>query len=200
MGHARTYTAFDIIRRYLEYRGYKVKFVVNITDIHDDIIKKANEEGIPFTQLTEKFIKIFMDDMDALHIKRATANPKVTEHIPEIIGMVKALEKNGYAYETDDGVYYDISKFKDYGKLARIKIKEQKTGTRVETDKYEKEKAMDFALWKKAKPGEPSWDSPWGPGQARMAHRVQRDEQQAPGRANRCPCRRSGFDFSASRE
>jgi len=164
IGHARTYIAFDIIRRYLEYRGFKVNFVVNLTDIHDDIIRKANEEGVPFKQLTEKFIKIFMQDMNALHVKPATANPKVSEHIPEIIEMVKTLQEKGFAYETDDGVYYDISKFNDYGKLAHIKIKEQKTGTRVETDKYEKEKAMDFALWKKAKPGEPSWDSPWGKG------------------------------------
>ncbi|MFH1586782.1 MAG: cysteine--tRNA ligase [Candidatus Diapherotrites archaeon] len=164
IGHAKTYVSFDIIRRYLEYRGYKVTYVVNITDIHDDIIKKANEQGTTIFELADKNIELFFKDLDQLGIKKADQNPRVTEVIPEIIEMVKTLQDKGFAYETDDGIYYGISKFKDYGKLSGVKIDKQKTGTRVDTDKYEKEKAMDFALWKKAKEGEPSWGSPWGKG------------------------------------
>lgn len=164
IGHARTYTAFDIIRRYLEWKGYKVTYVVNITDVHDDMIKQAGKEGITIFELADKNIKIFMKDIEALGIKKPTETPRVTEHINEIIGMVKTLQEKGFAYETDDGVYFQVSKFKGYGKLSHIKVKKSVTGTRVETDKYEKDNPMDFALWKKAKPGEPSWKSPWGQG------------------------------------
>jgi cysteinyl-tRNA synthetase len=164
VGHARTYIAFDIIRRYIEYKGLKVNKIVNITDIHDDMIKQANKQGITIFELAERNIKLFMEDMQKLGIKKATVYPRVTEHIKEIIEMVKVLEKKGFAYETDDGVYFDISKFENYGKLGRVKTTAQKTGTRVETDKYDKENAQDFAVWKKAKPDEPSWDSPWGKG------------------------------------
>ena len=164
IGHARTYTAFDIIRRYLEYRGYKVKYVVNITDVHDDMIAKANEQGISIFELAERNIALFMEDIEALGIKRPDVMPRVTMHMNEIIEMVKALQQKGYAYETGDGVYFSIRKFRDYGKLAKVKVKKSVTGTRVETDKYAKDNPMDFALWKKAKPGEPSWPSPWGEG------------------------------------
>jgi cysteinyl-tRNA synthetase len=164
IGHARTYIAFDIIRRYFEYRGFKVHYVVNITDVHDDMIKQANKEGITIFELAEKNIPLFLKDLDALGIKMPDKMPRVTEHIKEIIEMVKVLQENGFAYETEDGVYFKISKFKNYGKLSRIKIKKSIGGTRVETDKYDKENPMDFALWKKAKPGEVFWDSPWGKG------------------------------------
>lgn len=164
IGHAKTYAAFDIIRRYLEYRGYKVDYVVNITDVHDDMIKKANELGITIFELGEKNTKLFFEDMARLRVKPADNYPKVTEHIKEIIELIKILEEKGFAYETDDGVYFKVSNFKNYGKLSGIKVEEEITGTRVETDKYEKEQAMDFALWKKEKPGEPSWESPWGKG------------------------------------
>ncbi|MBS3063403.1 MAG: cysteine--tRNA ligase [Candidatus Diapherotrites archaeon] len=164
IGHARTYTAFDVIRRYLEYSGYKVRYVVNLTDVHDDMIKRANEQGITIFELAEKNIKLFFKDMDALGIKPANENPRVTEHIKEIIDTIQALEKNGFAYETEDGVYYSVTRFKGYGRLSGIKLDKRVTGTRVETDKYEKENVTDFALWKKAKPGEPSWESPWGQG------------------------------------
>ncbi len=164
IGHARTYTAFDLIRRYLEWKEYRVTYVVNITDIHDDMISQANKDGITIFQLAERNIKIFMDDLQALGIKRPTEMPRVTGHILEIIEMVKALQQKGFAYETDDGVYFKISKFSGYGRLSNIKVKKGVTGTRVETDKYEKENPMDFALWKKAKDGEPSWPSPWGEG------------------------------------
>ena len=164
IGHARTYIAFDFIRRYLEYRGFKVKFVCNITDIHDSMIEEANKQNITIFDLAKKNIKLFFKDMDGLGVKKADVYPRVTEHIKEIINLVKKLEKNGLAYETDDGVYFNVAKFKGYGKLSNIKLEKEKTGTRVETDKYEKEAARDFALWKKEKPGEPSWESPWGKG------------------------------------
>ena len=164
IGHARTYIAFDIIRRYLEYRGFKVKFVMNLTDVHDDMIKRANKEGISIFELGEKNIELFFKDLKALKIKKADVYPRVTKEIPAIIETVKKLVEKGYAYETNDGVYFDVGKFSDYGKLSGIKFKSGKTGTRVDTDKYDKKQAQDFALWKKEKPGEPSWDSPWGKG------------------------------------
>lgn len=164
IGHARTYVAFDIIRRYMEWRGYKVKFVMNITDVHDDMIKRAGEMGITIFELADRNIALFFKDMDELGIKHSDKNPRVTEVIPEIVDAVKTLQKKGYAYETADGVYFSVAKFKGYGKLSRLKAKEAKTGTRVDTDKYEKRSASDFALWKKSKEGEPSWESPWGKG------------------------------------
>ncbi len=164
IGHARTYIAFDIIRRYLEFKGFNVKFVMNITDVHDDMIKRANEEGISIFQLGDKNIKLFFKDMNALDIKPASKYPRVTEEIPAIIEAVQKLVEKGYAYETDDGVYFDVSKFPEYGKLSGIKFKQGITGTRVDTDKYEKKQAQDFAVWKKAKPNEPFWDSPFGKG------------------------------------
>jgi len=164
IGHARTYIAFDIIRRYLEFSGYKVRFVMNITDVHDDMIKKANEEGITIFDLGERNIALFFKDMDSLHIKKADFYPRVTKEINAIIEIIKKLQEKGFAYETEDGVYFEVSKFSDYGKLSGIKLKQGKTGTRVNTDKYEKKQAQDFVLWKKEKPGEPSWESPWGKG------------------------------------
>ncbi len=164
IGHARTYIAFDIIRRYLEYRGFKVRFVMNLTDVHDDMIKRANKEGISIFELGEKNIELFFKDMKSLEIKSADFYPRVTKEIKAIIETVKKLVEKGYAYETKDGVYFEVSKFPDYGKLSGIKFKSGKTGTRVDSDKYEKKQAQDFALWKKEKPGEPSWNSPWGKG------------------------------------
>ena len=164
IGHARTYIAFDIIRRYFEWKGLKVKLVVNITDVHDDMIKTANAQNITIFELAEKYSKIFFNDMKALKIKEASVYPRVTQEIGAIIETIKLLEKKGYAYETADGLYFDISKFKEYGKLSGVKPHKGITGTRVETDKYDKRKVQDFALWKKEKPNEPSWESPWGKG------------------------------------
>ncbi|MCR4368308.1 MAG: cysteine--tRNA ligase [archaeon] len=164
IGHARTYTAFDIIRRYLEYKDFKVNYVVNITDVHDDMIKEAGKQGITIFALADKNIELFMKDLKELGIKEPTKMPRVTQHIKEIIYMVERLQEKGVAYETDDGVYFAIEKFSDYGKLGNVKVKKSVTGTRVETDKYDKENPMDFALWKKSKEGEPSWPSPWGAG------------------------------------
>lgn len=164
LGHASTYISFDIIHRALEYLGYDVKLVVNLTDVHDDMIKVANERGITIFELADQYIKLYMQDLKSLHILPADVYPRVMEHIDEIIAMVKKLQDKGYAYETDDGVYFDVAKFSEYGKLSGIKIEQGKSGERVETDKYDKENVADFALWKKAKEGEPSWDSPWGKG------------------------------------
>ena len=164
IGHARTYVAYDVIRRYLEFKGFKVRFIVNITDVHDDMIKRAQELNTTIFDLAEKNIKLFFKDMKELGVKEADSNPRVTEVIPEIIEMIQELEKKGFSYETEDGVYFKISKFPDYGRLSKIKVIESKTGTRVETDKYDKENPHDFALWKKQKPNEPFWSSQWGKG------------------------------------
>ncbi len=164
IGHARTYIAFDIIRRYLEYRKFRVKYVVNITDVHDDMIKTANELGISIFELGKKYSEEFFKEMKILKVKQADVYPRVTEEIDEIIKLIEKLVQKKLAYETDDGVYFKVEKFSDYGKLSGIKIEKGKTGTRIQTDKYEKNNVQDFVLWKKAKPNEPAWDSPWGKG------------------------------------
>jgi cysteinyl-tRNA synthetase len=164
LGHASTYIAFDIIRRAFEYLGYDVKYVVNLTDIHDDMIKQANKQGISLIELADKNIEQYMADLEALNILPADEYPRVTEHVEDIVDTVEILSDKGFGYETEDGVYYKVSEFADYGKLSGVKMEQHKTGERIETDKYDKDTAADFALWKKSKPGEPSWDSPWGDG------------------------------------
>ncbi len=163
LGHARTYVAFDVIRRYLEHKGYMVLMVMNFTDIDDKIIRRANETGEDPKELAEKFLRYFLEDMRALKIKPADIYPRVTEHIEEIIDFVRKLEDRGYAYEGSDGVYFEVQKFGDYGKLSGIKLEELRQGARVEPGEGKKN-PEDFALWKKAKPGEPKWPSPWGEG------------------------------------
>lgn len=164
LGHARSYVNFDLLKRVLTYNGFKVTHILNITDVHDDMIKKAKELGITIFDLSKKYTTLFLKDMKGLNIIPADHYPKVTEHINEIIEMTKILLDKGYAYRGEDGsVYFRVLKFKDYGKLSGVKLKKAKTGTRVETDKYEKEEAVDFALWKSTK-DKPYWDSPWGKG------------------------------------
>jgi len=163
LGHAVTYIRFDFIRRYLEFLGYKVKFVMNITDIHDDILKKSRELMIKPKTLADKYTKEFFKDIESLKIKKAFKYPRVSDHLKEIINLIKVLIKKGYAYETSDGVYFSVSKFKSYGKLSGRKVEEALTGTRIKTDKYEKEEVVDFALWKKEN-DEWLFDSPWGKG------------------------------------
>ncbi|NJE42191.1 cysteine--tRNA ligase [Thermococcus sp. GR6] len=163
LGHARTYIAFDVIRRYLEHRGYTVLMVMNFTDIDDKIIRRANETGEDPKELAEKFLRYFLEDMKALKVKPADIYPRVTEHIQDIIDFVRKLQEKGYAYEGNDGVYFEVRKFKDYGKLSGIKLEELVKGARVEPGEGKKN-PEDFALWKKAKPGEPKWESPWGEG------------------------------------
>ena len=163
IGNARPFIIFDVIRRYLKFRGYKVTYVQNLTDIDDKMIKKAKEMGTSVANVAEKFIEEYFKDADALGIERADIHPRATEHIEEIIEIIKKLEENGYAYRIDGDVYYDISKFKDYGKLSHQKLEELQAGARVEIDERKKN-PLDFALWKAYKEGEPYWESPWGKG------------------------------------
>lgn len=163
IGNARPLCVFDVLRRYLEYRGYNVKFVQNFTDVDDKIIKRANEENSTFEEISEKYIKEFWTDAHGLNFKDATVHPKATENIDEIIDIIKTLEEKGYAYAVDGDVYYRTLKFKDYGKLSHQPIDDLQSGARIAVgDK--KEDPLDFALWKAAKEGEPYWDSPWGKG------------------------------------
>ena len=163
IGHALSYVFFDVVRRYLEFRGYKVKHVENITDIEDNIINHANRLGITVKELTEKYAARHFEDMDALNNLRPHHTPKATETIPEIINMTQGLIDKGFAYAVGGNVYFRVGKLSDYGKLSKRSLKQMIAGARVETSE-EKEDPMDFALWKAAKPGEPMWDSPWGKG------------------------------------
>lgn len=164
IGHARTFVSFDMIVRYLRYRGFKVKFVRNITDIDDKIIKRANEKGIDAKELAEHFINEMYQDFDKLNIARPDVEPRATENIPEIIALVQKLIDKGFAYVADNGdVMFAIDKFKDYGRLSRQKLEELEAGARVEVQRS-KRNPFDFVLWKMAKSGEPEWDSPWGKG------------------------------------
>lgn len=163
IGNARPLCVFDVLRRYLEYRGYNVKFVQNFTDIDDKIIKRANEEGVPYDEISEKYIKEFWTDADGLNFKHATVHPKATENIDEIIDIIKSLMDKGFAYEAGGDVYFRTLKFKEYGKLSHQPIEDLESGARIAIGEV-KEDPLDFALWKGAKPGEPYWDSPWGKG------------------------------------
>ena len=163
IGNARPLCVFDVLRRYLEYRGYNVRFVQNFTDVDDKIIKRANEEGLSFEEVSKKYIKEFWTDAHGLNFKDATVHPKATENIDEIINIIKTLEDKGYAYAVDGDVYYRTLKFKDYGKLSHQPIEDLQSGARIAIGE-KKENPLDFALWKAAKEGEPYWDSPWGKG------------------------------------
>lgn len=163
IGNARPLCVFDVLRRYLEYRGYNVRFVQNFTDVDDKIIKRANEEGLSFEEVSKKYIEEFWTDAHGLNFKDATVHPKATENIDEIINIIKTLEEKGYAYAVDGDVYYRTLKFKDYGKLSHQPIEDLQSGARIAIGE-KKENPLDFALWKAAKEGEPYWDSPWGKG------------------------------------
>ncbi len=163
LGHARVQIVFDVLRRYLEFSGYRVKFVSNITDIEDKIIKKAEEMGISVKELSKRNEREHLKDYALLGVKRPDVQPHATDYVKEMIELVEKLMKKGYAYVLDDGVYFDISKFKDYGKLSHQKIENLKAGKRVEIKEGKRNKE-DFVLWKFSKKGEPEWDSPWGKG------------------------------------
>jgi len=165
LGHARSYINFDLLKRVLISNGLQVTHVLNITDVHDDMIRRANELGISLEALAAKYIPLFQRDLRSLNILPADHYPRVTENIPEIIQVVKTLVDKGYAYvEKDGSVYFKVRRFKNYGQLSGIKLAEAKVGTRAVTDKYEKKQALDFALWKATKKDEPAWPSPWGQG------------------------------------
>ena len=163
IGHARTYLAFDVIRRYFKYKGYEVTYVQNITDVDDKIIAAANREGVDPIKYAEHFADRCFNDLDDLGIKRANVYPKASETIPDMITMIQQIIDKGYGYVADGDVYFSVEKFKDYGKLSGQKIDDMRVGARIQPDE-KKRSPLDFALWKQAKPGEPSWESPWGKG------------------------------------
>jgi cysteinyl-tRNA synthetase len=163
IGHARSALAFDMIYRYLLYRGYRVTYIRNFTDIDDKIINRAKEQGMSTEELSERFIRMFHDDMEQLGVAEPTVEPKATEHVQEIIDMIQGLIDKGMAYQVDGDVYYAVEKFADYGMLSRRSLDDMQAGARIEVNE-QKKNPMDFALWKSSKPGEPTWDSPWGPG------------------------------------
>ena len=163
IGNARSFIMADVLRKYLEYKGYNVKYIMNLTDIDDRIIKKSIEEKIEAKLVAEKYTKAFFDDIEKLKVKQADVYPKATDHVQEIVDFIKQLEEKSFAYNVDGNVFYDVSKFHDYGKLSGKKLDELEAGARVEVNE-EKKNPLDFALWKKAKEGEPFWESPWGKG------------------------------------
>ncbi|WP_102693527.1 cysteine--tRNA ligase [Rummeliibacillus pycnus] len=163
IGNSRPVIVYDTVRRYLTYRGYEVTYVSNFTDVDDKIIKAANELGEEVSELTERFIKAYFEDITALGCQKADAHPRVTDHMNEIIEFISVLIEKGYAYESQGDVYYRTRKFKDYGKLSHQSVDDLKIGARIEAGE-KKEDALDFALWKAAKPGEIFWHSPWGDG------------------------------------
>lgn len=161
IGNFRTYIWQDVLKRWLEFKGFKVTHVMNLTDVDDKTIKGSRKEGIALGEFTARYTKAFFEDMKALNIQPATLYPRATEHIGAIVDLIKKLLANGIAYKAEDGsIYYDISKFKNYGKLSKLKMKELKAGARVKVDTYEKEEAQDFALWKAwtAEDGDVFWD------------------------------------------
>ncbi len=163
IGNARPFVTFDVFRRYLMYRGYQVLYVQNITDVDDKIIQKAKAEGVSTAEIAQRYARAYLEDIQKLKILPADVNPRATVHIDEMIALVEKLVEKGFAYVVDGDVYYDVSKFKEYGKLSGKKIDELQAGARIDVDER-KRNPLDFALWKAAKPGEPWWESPWGKG------------------------------------
>lgn len=163
IGNARPFVTWDVIRRYFTALGYRVRYVQNFTDIDDKIIRTANEEGVTWKDISDRYIKSYFESMDALNVKHAEVYPRVSETIPEIIDMVRKLIDKGYAYPLHGDVYFSVEKYSEYGRLSGRKLEDMQAGARIEVDE-EKHHPMDFALWKAAKPGEPAWDSPWGKG------------------------------------
>ena len=165
IGNARPLCVFDVLRRYFEWRGYKVNFVQNFTDIDDKLINKANDEGITVPEVAERFIGEFWTDAKGLNVREATVHPRATENIEQIQSIIATLIENGYAYEAQGDVYYRAKKFNGYGKLSHQPLEDLEAGASERVDSGDiKEDPMDFCLWKSAKPGEPFWESPWGKG------------------------------------
>ena len=163
IGNARPFVVFDTMRRYLEYKGYRVVYVQNFTDIDDKILAKANEEGITPIEVSQKYIEEYFKDAEALGVQKASVHPRVTENIDDIIRFIQKLIDKGYAYAVDGNVYFDTSKFEDYGKLSKQNIEDLEAGARIEVDDVKKN-PMDFVLWKSRKEGEIGWETPWGEG------------------------------------
>ena len=163
VGHALSYVAFDVLRRYLEYLGYEVRHIQNFTDVDDKIIQKAQEQGVDPSELVDTFIDDFFEGMDSLNVQRAHVYPRATLEIGPIIDTIGTLVNKGYAYAGGGDVFFRVTRSEGYGKLSHRTLEGMLAGARIEVDEN-KEHPMDFVLWKGAKPGEPSWDSPWGPG------------------------------------
>lgn len=163
VGNARPFVTWDVIRRFLEHEGYDVTHVQNFTDVDDKIINTANKEGVQWYDICNRYIDSYFEVMDKLNVRRAHVYPRVSEHIDDIIKTVQCLIDNGYGYVVDGDVFYSVEKFKYYGQLSGRNIEDMMAGARVDVDDR-KHNPMDFALWKSAKPGEPAWESPWGPG------------------------------------
>jgi cysteinyl-tRNA synthetase len=163
IGHARSALVFDVIRRYLESSGYRVEFAKNFTDVDDKIIKRANEQGVTCEAITNKYIQAYYDDMTRLGVRPASIEPKATEHMADIIQLTERLIAKGLAYQVDGDVYFEVAKYPEYGRLSKRRVEDLQAGARVDVDER-KRHPMDFALWKSSKPGEPAWDSSWGPG------------------------------------
>jgi len=163
LGHARSALVFDVIRRQLEFSGYRVEFAKNFTDVDDKIIKRANEQGVSCDMITEKYIQAYYEDMKKLGVRPASVEPKATEHMADIVQLTETLIAKGLAYQVDGDVYFEVAKYSGYGRLSKRRLDDMQAGARVEVDER-KRHPMDFALWKSSKPGEPSWESPWGPG------------------------------------
>ena len=163
IGNARPFVTWDVIRRYFAKKGYRVHYIQNFTDVDDKIIAAANKEGVTWKDISDRYIKAYFEAMDALNVRHADVYPRVSETMPEIIAMVQDLIDKGFAYVVDGDVFYSVEKFAGYGKLSGRDLEDMKAGARIEVD-TRKHHPMDFALWKSAKPGEPSWDSPWGKG------------------------------------
>jgi cysteinyl-tRNA synthetase len=164
IGNFRSYVFEDLVKRYLQYRGYQVRHVMNITDIDDKTIRKAKELGIPLDEVSQRFIVSFYEDIDLLNIRRADVYPRATHHIPEMVALVETLLRKGFAYAKDQSVYFSIAAFPGYGRLAHIEKENLRLGTRVDLDEYAKENIQDFVMWKGKKEGEPSWSAPFGDG------------------------------------
>ena len=163
VGHARMMIVFDVIARYLRFSGYRLTFVRNFTDIEDKIIRRANQEGVPASEVSERYVEAFRRDIAALGVLAPEVEPKATEHVPEMVSLIERLVARGYAYVVDGDVYFEVRRFPGYGKLSGKNLDDLMVGARVEVDERKRD-PRDFALWKGAKPGEPAWDSPWGPG------------------------------------
>ena len=163
IGHARSALIFDVLRRYLEYSGFVVEFAKNFTDVDDKIIKRANEQGVSCERITSTYIDAYYEDMGKLGVRRATLEPRATEHIADIVSLVDTLLAKGMAYRVEGDVYFQVDRYPGYGRLSKRKLDDLQAGARVDVDER-KHHPMDFALWKGSKPGEPSWDSPWGQG------------------------------------
>ncbi len=164
IGNLRSFLVGDLLRRSLRHLGYRVTHVMNLTDVDDKTIQGAHKKGVTLAEYTAPFIETFLRDLDTLHIERVESFPKATDHIPEMIGLISKLIEKGYAYESEGSVFFSIAKDEDYGRLSGFDLEQARQGERVASDEYGKEDVRDFVLWKAVKPGEPSWDSPWGPG------------------------------------